>query len=86
MTLSLSLTFDPPRMATNGRRGSVRRPSSTSTSRASSRPAADGRNCGGPTIEAWPRWEAPNASLTYASKPSTSLATKSGEFASSPGS
>ncbi len=41
-----------------------RRPSRTSTSLASSRPAADGSGCGGPTIEAWARCDAPNASLT----------------------
>ncbi len=64
MTFSLSLTLDPPRIATNGRRGSVRRPPRTSTSLASSRPAAEGRNWGGPTIEAWARCEAPNASFT----------------------
>jgi hypothetical protein len=64
MTCSLSLTLEPPRMATNGRRGCDRSPPSTSTSRASSRPAAEGRNCGGPTIEAWARWEAPKASFT----------------------
>ena len=61
---SLSLTFDPPSTTTNGRRGSSRSGSSTSTSRASSRPAALGRNRGGPTIEAWARCEAPKASLT----------------------
>ena len=46
------------------RRGRSRRPSSTSTSRASRRPAALGRRCGGPTIDAWARCEAPKASLT----------------------
>ena len=64
MTPSLSLTFDPPRITTNGRRGSLRSGSMTSTSRSSSRPAADGRNCGGPTIEAWARCDAPKASFT----------------------
>ena len=39
-------------------------PSSTSTSFASSRPAAEGSVRGGPTIEAWARCEAPNASFT----------------------
>ena len=37
---------------------------STSTSWASSRPAATGSVRGGPTIEAWARCEAPKASLT----------------------
>ena len=64
MTPSLSDTLAPPRMPTNGLGGSLRRPSSTSTSRASSRPAAEGSVRGGPTIEAWARWEAPKASLT----------------------
>jgi hypothetical protein len=64
MTLSLSLTLEPPRMATNGRFGASRRPPSTSTSRASSRPAADGSVRGGPTIEACARCDAPKASFT----------------------
>ncbi len=67
MTASLSLTFDPPSTATKGRDGSLRRPSRISTSLASSRPAALGRNWGGPTIDAWARCDAPNASFTYAS-------------------
>ena len=40
MTLSLSLTFEPPRTATNGRVGCSRRPSSTSTSRGEEPPGA----------------------------------------------
>ena len=40
ITPSLSLTFAPPRTATNGRFGLLRSPRSTSTSLASSRPAA----------------------------------------------
>src|SRR4029453_13459975 len=49
MTLSLSLTLEPPRMATNGRRGSVRRPSSPSTPRASGpRGAGRGEELGRP--------------------------------------
>ena len=64
MTPSLSETLEPPRIATNGRVGSVRSGSSTSTSRWSRRPAADGRNCGGPTMEAWARCDAPKASFT----------------------
>ena len=52
-TPSLSLTFTPPRIATNGRFGASSSPPSTSTSRASSRPAADGHaRSGGPTIDA----------------------------------
>jgi hypothetical protein len=39
----------PPSTATNGRRGWERRAARTSTSRLSSRPAADGRLAGGPT-------------------------------------
>ena len=64
MTPSLSLTLAPPSTATNGRLGSLRIRSSTSTSRCSRRPIADGTNRGGPTIEAWARWDAPKASLT----------------------
>ena len=52
ITPSLSDTLAPPSTATNGRRGESRRPPSTSTSRASSRPAADGSHRGGPTMEA----------------------------------
>ena len=64
MTPSLSLTLAPPSTATNGRLGSLRSCSSTSTSRCSRRPIADGTYRGGPTIEAWARCDAPNASLT----------------------
>ncbi len=84
MTPSLSLTFAPPRTATNGRLGLSRRPPSTSTSRCSNRPAADGKFFGGPTIEACALWAAPKASFTYASIPLTKCATKSGSFFSSP--
>ena len=63
-TPSLSEILAPPSTATNGRFGLLRRPSRTSTSFCSSRPIADGTNCGGPTIEAWARCEAPKASLT----------------------
>ena len=44
--------------------GSERMPPSTSTSRWSSRPAADGSDCGGPTIDACARCDAPKASFT----------------------
>ena len=64
ITPILSLTLAPPSTATNGRLGWSRRPSSTSTSLASSRPAALGRVAGGPTIDAWARWQAPKASST----------------------
>ena len=63
-TPNLSLTFTPPRTATNGFFGLVSRPPRTSTSLARSRPAALGIPAGGPTIEAWARWAAPKASLT----------------------
>ena len=67
-TPSLSDTLDPPVMATNGSRRVARaRPSSTSTSLASSRPAAEGSLVGGPTMEACARCEAPKASFTYRS-------------------
>ena len=71
-TPSLSATFAPPTTATNGRAGSSSRPPSTSTSSARRRPAALGRRVGGPTTDACRRWATPNASLTYASNPSTS--------------
>ena len=51
-TSILSATLAPPTTATNGRAGHSRMPPSTSTSRARRRPAALGRNCGGPTMEA----------------------------------
>ena len=64
MTPNLSDTFDPPRIEMNGRRGSLRTSSRTSTSRSNSRPAADGKVRSGPTMEAWARCEAPKASFT----------------------
>ena len=64
ITPSLSLTLAPPSTATNGRLGLARNPSSTSASLASRRPAALGRYWGGPTMEAWARWDAPKASFT----------------------
>ena len=54
--------------------------SSTSTSRASSRPAADGRTRGGPTIDACARCAAPNASLTYTSPSSLRFVANAGSF------
>ena len=63
-TSSLSATLAPPTTATKGRAGCSRRPPSTSTSLAKRSPAALGRNCGGPTMEAWARWAAPKASST----------------------
>ena len=61
---SLSDTFEPPSTATNGRLSGLRRLISTSASRASRRPAAEGRNRGGPMMEAWGRCETPKASFT----------------------
>ena len=99
-TPSLSLTLAPPSTATNGRFASARRPPSTSASRCSRRPAALGRRCGGPTIDACARWLAPKASFTYASNgpalreappkgvprpPPTSASANAGSFAVSPG-
>ena len=81
-----SPTLAPPSTATNGRQGDSINSDSTSTSRASNRPAADGSRPGGPTTDAWARWAVPNASLTYSSWPSTSRSTKLGSSASSPGS
>ncbi len=64
MTPSLSLTLDPPSTATKGRGVPWSSRSRTSTSAASTRPAALGSRAGGPTIEAWARWAAPKASST----------------------
>jgi hypothetical protein len=64
MTPSLSDTLEPPRIEMNGPAGLVAEPRSTSTSFSSSRPAADGRVRGGPTMEAWARCDAPKASFT----------------------
>ena len=63
-TPSLSATLAPPTTATNGRGGELSSLPSISTSRASRRPAAEGKRAGGPTIEAWARCEEPNASFT----------------------
>jgi hypothetical protein len=63
----LSVTFAPPTIATSGRAGSRRMPVSVSTSRCSSRPAADGRSSATPCVEACARCAAPNASLTNTS-------------------
>ena len=52
----MSETLAPPTMATNGLAGSCSKSPSTSTSRSSSRPAADGSLVGGPTTEACARW------------------------------
>ncbi len=84
-TPSLSATLAPPTTATNGLDGSSSSPPSTPTSSASRRPAALGRRVGGPTTDACRRWATPNASLTYASNPSTSDATNAGSSAFSPG-
>ena len=64
MTPSLSLTLAPPSTATNGRFGCVAQAEQHLDLLRSSSPIADGNVRGGPTIEAWARWEAPNASLT----------------------
>ena len=63
-TPSFSPTLAPPTTATKGRSGATSSPPRVPTSRASRRPAADGRRVGGPTIEAWARCEAPKASFT----------------------
>jgi hypothetical protein len=63
-TPSLSATLAPPSTATNGRAGASSRPPSTDTSCSRVRPAALGRDLGGPTIEACARCEAPKASFT----------------------
>ena len=65
ITLSLSLTFEPPSTATNGPGGVLAQAERAPPPRAArSRPAALGRCCGGPTIDAWARCDAPKASFT----------------------
>src|SRR5205807_1966815 len=86
ITPILSLALAPPSTAAKGRAGWWRSPPSTSTSLASRRPAALGSLAGGPTMEAWARWEAPKASFTNSSLPATRRSTKAGSLASSPGS
>ena len=85
ITPSLSLTLAPPSTATNGRLGLLRKPLSTETSCSINRPAAERSVRGGPTIEPWARWAAPNASLTYKSTPCTRCSTNSAPLPSSPG-
>ena len=64
MTPSLSLTLAPPSTATNGRFGFVAQPEQH-LDLALQQPAHRRRHVrGGPTIEAWARCDAPNASLT----------------------
>ena len=63
-TPSLSATLAPPTTATKGRAGEPSRPPRASISRWRRNPAALGSREGGPTTEAWLRWETPKASLT----------------------
>ena len=64
MTLILSETFAPPRIAANGRFGASSSFESIASSRSMSSPAYAGRNLAIPTVEACARWAVPNASLT----------------------
>ena len=64
MTLILSLTLAPPRMAANGRPGASSSLREASSSRSISRPAYAGRIFAMPTVEAWARCAVPKASLT----------------------
>ena len=65
MTSSLSETFAPPRIATNGRSGSCSALPRYSTSAAIRKPAADSATwCTMPSVEACARCAEPNASLT----------------------
>ena len=60
---------------------------SVSTSRSSRCPAAwSGRSRATPSVDAWARWAAPNASLTYTSANDASERAKPGSFLVSPGS
>jgi len=69
ITPSLSLTFAPPRTATNGRAGASSRRPSTATSPSTSLPATAARplaiiSSGSPTTDACARCTAPKASST----------------------
>ena len=87
ITLSLSLTFEPPSTATNGRVGCSRRPRSTSTSAARSRPAALGRCCGRPDDRARGRGATPRRRRSRRRRSRRpARPTKAGSLPSSPGS
>ena len=58
---------------------------STSTSRRTRKPAADGSSLATPVVDAWALCAAPNASFTYTSASAASARAKSGSFDSSPG-
>ena len=63
-TPSLSSTFAPPEMSTNGRSTSPSRRPRCSSSARSSRPAYAGSRCATASVEACARCAEPNASLT----------------------
>ncbi len=84
-TPTLSETLAPPSSTTNGRAGSVSRPPRARSSASMSRPATAGSRCATPSVEAWARWAAPKASLTYTSASCASWAAKAGSLAVSSG-
>ena len=64
MTLILSLTFAPPRIAANGRSGATISLESIASSRSMSRPAYAGSSFAMPTVDACARCAEPKASFT----------------------
>jgi len=86
-TPSLSETLAPPTIATKGRPGASMSLDSACSSLWSSRPAAlSPSRSGTPTTEAWARWHAPKASLTYASPSAARASPSLGSFFVSPAS
>ena len=84
-TPSLSSTFAPPEMRTNGCSTSPSSLPSSSSSRSSRRPAYAGRSSATPTVDACARCAEPNASSTNRSRSSASSRANSGSFFVSPG-
>ncbi len=58
----------------------VQQPPNASARASSSSPAAAGSRCATPSVEAWARWAAPNASLTYRSASAASSAANAGSL------
>jgi hypothetical protein len=90
MTSILPLILAPPRMATNGRRGSARARPRYSSSRSISSPATAGLPCARmtvatPAVDACARCAAPNASFTNTSPSAAICSASAWSFFSSPG-
>ena len=85
MSASLSDTLAPPRMATSGRAGASKIRARTVSSCCMRSPATAGRRWRVmPSVEAWARCAAANASSTYTSPSRASARANAGSFASSP--